>query len=142
VRATDKPGEPRPEDESVYDLAGSELGVVAVATSGAIWFSPDALDWTEVLPARTNVDWVDSAVGASSTGFVVASDDWGGSGMEAQVLASVDGTTWVIAGYVTPQGEYTATDEFGVLMREAIPLGNGFLIATENGTSPVHIYKP
>jgi hypothetical protein len=149
ARATDLPGEPRPMDESVYDLAGSELGVVAVTSSGAIWFSPDAVDWTEVLTARRNVRWVDSAVGASSTGFVVASGYSGRSGMEAQVLTSVDGTTWVIAGYVTPEGEYPATqypgtDESGEIMREAIPLGNGFLIVGESGgpTSPVRIYKP
>jgi len=142
ARATDLPGEPRPMDESVYDLAGSELGVVAVTSSGAIWFSPDAVDWTEVLTARSTRDFTDSTVGASSTGFVVASDDWIGGVLEPQVLSSVDGTTWVVAGYVTPEGEYPATDEFGVLMREAIPLGDGFLIVTEGRTSPVHIYKP
>lgn len=61
----------------------------------------------------------------------------------ALVLATVDGTTWVVVGYMTPGGKYPATqDGVGMIMREAMPLGNGFLIVTEGGPSPVHIYEP
>jgi hypothetical protein len=141
TRATDLPGELRPTDEWINDVAGSELGVVAVTQSGAIWFSPDALNWTEVLPAPSRVSSFEHAVGASSTGFLIVSDDWS-DGIEAQVSASVDGANWEVVGYVTPEGKYPAGDESGLIMREVIPLGNGFLIATEGGTSPVHIYKP
>jgi hypothetical protein len=134
-------GDPRPGNEWIYDLAGSELGVVAVTSSDAIWFSPDAVNWTEVLPAPSRAGLSDHAVGASSTGFVVASGDPQGAS-EPRLLSSLDGTTWMIAEYEKPPARFPEGYGFSVIMREAIPLGNGFLIATEGGSSPVHVYEP
>jgi hypothetical protein len=131
TRAT-VPGHIRPQGDRIYDLAGSELGVVAVGSSGAIWYSEDGADWAQVLAAPPNVDFADSAVGASGAGFIVAS----GQDPGPEIVVSADGIVWT---RVEPS---PGTEEIRIIMRGALPLGDGFLVATEGGSSPVHIYEP
>jgi hypothetical protein len=128
--------ETRPAGDSIVDVAGSGLGIVAAGISGAIWYSPDGATWTQVLPPQTRTSGMEGAVGASDTGFIIAFDDWMDD-TDARVLESRDGISWSPVTYL-----YDGNPLADMIMREVVPHEDGFLIATEGGPSPIHIHEP
>jgi hypothetical protein len=132
--------------DSIVDVAGSDLGVVAAGISGAAWYSPDGATWTQVLPPQTRTRGGEGAVGASDLGFIIALDDWLDD-TDALVLESRDGISWSPVTYLNSDdplvGRFPAiAGDLGMIMREVVPYRDGFLIATESTPSPVHIYEP
>ena len=130
----------RPGGDSIYDLAGSDLGIVAASPSGAAWHSPDGHNWTQVLPAQTRTGWMGPAVGASDSGFIIAFGD-PTVGTDALILESRDGISWAPVTYLK-DGDALVGRFSSMMMREVVPYRDGFLIATEGRPSPVHIYDP
>jgi hypothetical protein len=136
----------RPAGDSIVDVAGSDLGIVAAGISGATWYSPDGATWTQVLPPQTRTRGGEGAVGASNLGFIIAFDDWTDA-TDAMLLESRDGISWSPVTYLKDDdplaGRYPQiAGDLSMIMREIVPHGDRFLIVTEGGSSRVHIYEP
>ena len=72
----------------------------------AIWHSPDGRQWTKALDIASVAD-----LGAGDEGFAAVVRDEGSDFLEARIIASGDGLTWVDAD--TPSGEVSAVGAIG-----------------------------
>ncbi|MEX1117846.1 MAG: hypothetical protein WEB60_03545 [Terrimicrobiaceae bacterium] len=81
-------------DSRFGDIAANDRGFVVVGTGGAIYFSPDGLDWEPVGPP-SDTDTTFWAVVASESAFMASG--WSNVTYRRALLHSPDGRTWSAA---------------------------------------------